>query len=282
MHYMFWGGNEMGWFRKKNKEIEPLERIEEFGDIYFIGDYLGSGTEGINECVSKFRGVGIVSPYLISIRDLAYLRPNSQQLKEKESYSSIISHSPIYFKESPVIVVRDSPFLKNSFLLDKSFWTSWSSSSGDGQYGPLWFEKVIYDKWNKIAEKDKDKDPEKRRAIALKERDSYFISGDSDEAKFFFGDQVKPYFDKYVNEDFIEILLEKSTFIDSYRDRLLHNMIRFRDPKSYIPEKEERCLLSWGAFGGIHNNSAIIFNRDRESEDGPYIGIKGLEKKLEK
>ncbi len=164
-------------------EAKLIENVEGLGDIYSVDAPFDKQL-----IILKKQGI----KYSISVRDTSYLR-----LKGNCRLGTRTCHAPIYANDSRVIIVRVSPLVTNLEMAEKAV-----QAHRNNNYHV--FDKSIYGKWEKIAQNDKTKNPESRRAIFLPERNNYKIHKDSDEARFLFQDTRKDYFKEFVSGDSIK------------------------------------------------------------------------------
>src|SRR3989344_5685689 len=151
--------------------------------------------------LNKFKEAGTKFPYVMDVRNIAYMRLNEGPKDEART-----CHAPIYAKDSPIIIAKVSPLIKDFKMAEQAV-----KSNRNNQYFTT-NDTEIYNKYAKIAEKDKSKDPEKRRALILPSKEIYLIKPDSEEAQALFKDTRKEYFETFcknginfypVNKDFV-------------------------------------------------------------------------------
>jgi len=175
--------------------------VKGLGDIYSI-------EKPFDEQLNILNKIGIKYP--ISVRDTAYLR-----LKGKYHLGTRTCHAPIYTKNSPTIIARVSPLVEDLEMAKKAV-----QAHKNNEY--FIFDKDVYGKWEKIAQTDKTKRPENRRAIFLSERNDYKIHKDSDEARFLFQDTRKDYFNEFVSGGSIQSWQIDSKKVDSHDGTIIN------------------------------------------------------------
>ena len=192
--------------------------------------------------LGAFREIGIKAP--VSVRDTSLIR-----LSGKSTEGTRTCHAPVYLKNSPTIVARMSPLVRNLGMAQKAV-----NAHKSSEY-PV-FGSSIYAQWEKIAKQDKGKKPEKRRAIILPERKDFDIHRDSDEAEFFWQDKRKEYFKRFVSADKVIAYQIDPETVDS-QDGAIVNYLWF----SYPVYGSDLLLGDWsldidyGAFGVLEKTS---------------------------
>ena len=162
-------------------KTEFVEHLKGLGDVYISYAPFTKQIEDFNN-----KGIKIVS-----VRDASYIRLHGNN----RDYTRTC-HAPVCTKDSPTIVARISPLIENLEMAGQAV-----DVHRNNPYCVFDNEKHIYAQFEKIAEEDKNKSPEERRAIILPEREDYRIHRDSDEAMFFWQGTRKDYFNKFVSGD---------------------------------------------------------------------------------
>lgn len=186
-----------------------LEQVKGLGDVYLV-------RASFDEQLSSLNEMGIKYP--ISVRDASYLRLHGQDTSGIRT-----CHAPILAKNSPVIIARISPLVEDIEMARQAV-----DAHRKGEYPS--FSADVYSQWNDIAEKDKSKKPENRRAIILTERRDYRIHRDSDEARFFWRDTREKYFARFVSGDSIPSWQVNPEMIDSQAGTIV-NYTWFSSPE---------------------------------------------------
>ena len=164
---------------------------------------VGMVCNSFDKQLKEFKEAGAKFPYVMDVRNIAYMRLN----KGPED-GARTCHAPIYAKDSPIILVRVSPLIKDFKMAEQAV-----KSNRNGNYF-VTNDTEVYDKYAKIAEKDKSKNPEKRLALILPSKEKYIISPNSEEAQALFKDTGKKYFETFcknginfypVSKDFVNI-----------------------------------------------------------------------------
>ena len=122
----------------------------------------------------------------MDVRNMAYMRLNKGSVEGART-----CHAPIYAKDSPIILARVSPLIKNFKMAERAV-----KANRNNQYFAT-ENTEIYDEYAKIAEKDKSKNPSERRALILPSKKRYIISPNSEEAQALFKDTGKKYFETF-------------------------------------------------------------------------------------
>jgi hypothetical protein len=138
--------------------------------------------------LAGLRSKGIESP--MTSEELAYARTYAQEGKE----SSLITNGS-YTKAGFVYIKGENPIrVINSPLLDKSLAEQATQANRNSQYFSTENTKM-YEQFAKLAEKDKHKEPEKRKAVILPSRSQFQISPTQNPVVFanIFGKSGKEY-----------------------------------------------------------------------------------------
>lgn len=176
--------------------MERLETINGLGELH--QDHSQWSTQ-----VRSFRKIGIKP---ITVRDTAYLRLNSKY----EGWTRTC-HTPIYAKSSQIVLAMMSPLVTNLRLADRAVEANRNGNHFTTQ------DTEIYDRFAKQAEDDRDKEPEKRKAIFLPEKGVQVISANSDEARTLFQDQREEYFERFAPKEGIKLYPIGEEFVDSQK-----------------------------------------------------------------
>ena len=162
-------------------QIENLGKVKGLGEIKVC-------SASFDKQIISLKNAGAKFPYIISARDTAYMRLNDG-LKD----GTRTCHAPIYAKDSPIILAMVSPLISNLKMAKKAV-----EANRNNEYFAT-KDTEIYDKYAKIAETDKNKEPEKRKAIFLPEKEKFTIEKNSEAARTLFQDVRAQYFDEFVS-----------------------------------------------------------------------------------
>jgi len=182
-------------------EARLLEQVKGLGDVYSVEAPFDEQLLTLNE-----RGIR----YPISIRDASYLRLYGQNKGGMRT-----CHAPILAKNSPVIIARISPLVKDIKMVRQAV-----NAHRKGEFPS--FSVELYSQWNDIAEKDKSKKPENRRAIILSERGDYKVHRDSDEVRFFWQSAREKYFARFAPEGSIQVYQIAPITVDSQNGTIIN------------------------------------------------------------
>jgi len=191
-------------------KAELLEHVKGLGDIYVVSAPFDEQITALNKQIIK---------YPISVRDASYVRVHG-----KTRDGTRTCHTPILAKDSPVIVARVSPLVTNIQMAKQAV-----QAHINDQYPVLDNDKSVYAKWEKIAEEDKGKKPENRRAILLEQRENHKIHKESDQARFLWLDTREDYFNKFVSGDSVHSCQVSPEAVDS-QDGTIVNYLWFYGP----------------------------------------------------
>ena len=189
-------------------ETKNLGYIEGLGEIYRI-------YAPFDKQLKAFRELEIKAP--VSVRDASLIRING-----KSTEGTRTCHAPVYLKDSPTIIARISPLVKNLEMAKKAV-------DFHRKINYPVFDTSIYAQWEKIAKQDKGKKPEKRRAIVLPERNDFEIHRDSEEAGFFWQDKRGEYFKRFVPSDKVKVYQIDLKDVDSSNGTII-NYVWFGSP----------------------------------------------------
>lgn len=226
--------------------ISYIGNIKGFGNVF--GTYAPFPEQIFPQKIQALNAVRINAP--VSIRDASYIRLHGEHKR-----STNTCHAAIYVKDSPSIIARMSPLFGNLEMAQQAY-----KAHCYNKYPVFGNDKSIYAQWEKIAQEDKRKKPEERRAIVFTKREDFKIHRDSDEARFFWQDTRKDYFKEYVLEDKVSCLQIPVEDVDSVRNGTIVKYITFG-----------------GSSKGFAQSSAIISNRI--FEDNWAIGVLDESKK---
>ena len=165
-------------------EAIKLGNVEGLGDVYQVGAPL-------DKQIQAFEKVGIKSPYLPSLEQVARIRLAglSNGLSNDSSRTSI---APIAIKGEPIILSKDSP-LMNPLMASYAV-----SQHKNGKY-PSFQGTDIYEQAREIAIEDSSLSPEKRRAIILSYNENFILTPQTEEAIFLLGEATQEYFNRFPN-----------------------------------------------------------------------------------
>ena len=167
--------------------------------------------------LKEFKEAGAKFPYVMDVRNMAYMR-----LNKGPKDGARTCHAPIYAKDSPIIIARVSPLIKDFKMAEQAV-----EANRNGNYF-VTNDTEFYDKYAKIAEKDKSKDPEKRSAFILPSKEKYIISPNSEEAQALFKDTEEEYFETFCKNGINFYPLDKN-FINKQKGSLVE-YLWFRHP----------------------------------------------------
>lgn len=221
-----------------------MTKTENLGYVKGLGQVYRSYANFAQQ-LKAFNSIGIKAP--VSVREASYIRLHSDNAEGTRT-----CHAPICAKDSPTIVARMSPLIKDLEMAETAV-----NAHRNGQYPVFDNDKSIYAKYEKTAVADKNKSPEKRRAIVLPERGDYRIHKDSDEAMFFWQGVRKDYFNKFVSGDSVPCLQISTENIDSANGTII-NYVWFSRPL------DESGLLFWGRDLGSSSGALGVFRKSAE------------------
>src|SRR3989338_4094595 len=136
---------------------------------------VGMVCNSFDKQLKEFKEAGAKFPYVMDVRNMAYMRLNKGLIDGART-----CHAPIYAKDSPIIIARVSPLIKDFKMAEQAV-----KANKKNQYF-VTENTEVYDKYARIAEKDKSKDPEKRMALILSRKETYCINPNSEEAQALF------------------------------------------------------------------------------------------------
>ena len=176
--------------------------------------------------------------YPISVRDTAYIRLNNGP---KEGTRTC--HAPLYYQKSPVVLAMKSPLVTDLEMAKQAV---------DAHRNNKYFfteDGSLYEKFHKIAEKDKSKSPEKRRAVIFPIRDTYRLQKGNNISETLFQDTEDDYFNEFVKNGLTFYLINKE-IVDSQKGTLV-NYLWFDSPDSESDLDGNGRILNYGsrAFG---------------------------------
>ena len=194
--------------------------------------------------LKEFKEAGAKFPYVMDVRNMAYMRLNKGP---KEGARTC--HAPIYAKDSPIIIARFSPLIKDFKMAEQAV-----EANRNNQYFTT-NDTEIYDKYAKIAEKDKSKEPEERMALMLPSKENYLIKPNSEEAQALFKDTGKEYFKTFCKNGINFYPVDKD-FVNRQKGSLV-GYLWFRHPGDVSDlDGNGRDLLSdYRAFGVLSETS---------------------------
>ena len=182
----------------------------------------GLGNVGIvynsfDKQLKEFKEAGAKFPYVMGVRNIAYMR-----LNKGPKDGARTCHAPIYAKDSPIILARVSPLIKDFKMAEQAV-----KANRNGKYF-VTKDTEVYDIYAKIAEKDKSKNPSERRALILSSKEIYLIKPNSEEAQALFKDTRKEYFETFCKNGINFYPLDKN-FINKQKGSLVE-YLWFRHP----------------------------------------------------
>ena len=166
-------GNAIDFNKMDTIEIKGLGKV---GIVYNSFD---KQLKALDKAGAKF-------PYVMDVRNIAYMR-----LNKGSKNGARTRHAPIYAKDSPIILARVSPLIKDFKMAEQAV-----KANRNGKYFVA-KDTEVYDIYAKIAEKDKSKNPSERRALILSSKEIYLIKPNSEEAQALFKDTRKEYFETF-------------------------------------------------------------------------------------
>ena len=214
-----------------------IEEIKGLGKVYLA-------IAQFDEQIKDFNSVGIKYP--VSVNQSAYMRLSGKDNVLREGTRTC--QAPICFKDSPTIVARISPLVTDLNMCKQAI-----DFHRNSQYPQ--FEESIYAQYEKIANADKNKKPEKMKAIILPKREDYRIDSESKEARFFLENQEtrKEYFKKFISEGLngtIPILQIPVKTIDSQNKSIVNYLWFVRSEiESYLVFRYKYLYSDIRAFG---------------------------------
>src|SRR3989344_8607924 len=188
--------------------------------------------------LNKFKEAGAKFPYVMDVRNIAYMRINKGP---KDGVRTC--HAPIYAKDSPIIIARVSPLIKDFKMAEQAV-----KANRKGNYF-VTNDTEVYDKYAKIAEKDKSKDPEKRRALILPSKEKYLIKQNSEEAQALFKDVREEYFETFCKNG-INFYPVSKDFVNNQKGSLVESLWFWRPSDDSGLDGYNKYLYNdYGAFG---------------------------------
>lgn len=207
-------------------------KVEGLGKIY-------RADPPFDQALESLRKFGIQNP--ISIRDLAYARIKEGRessdlaclrwIEGGRSYlcneGSYTSEGFLYLKNKPVLVALNSPLL-NLELARQAV-----ESNGNNNYFST--NRRIYERYKKLAEKEKNKSPEKRTVLILPKRGSFDIFAgefrDNELIRFLFKDQTESYgeFLREHDNNKVPVYLVDKNYVDNKEEESVLTQLNFGD-----------------------------------------------------
>src|SRR3989344_3040114 len=144
----------------ETKTLEPeLEaEVEGLGEVYRIDVPFGQARQSLNS-----KGI----KHLITLRNLAYARQRVKRNHSLNTNGSYTNAGFAYAKDEPVLLVLESPLSKNMSLARQA-----TEANRQGRYFSNDYLE-IYEKLAQQAEKDKEREPKKRKVLILPSRGSF-------------------------------------------------------------------------------------------------------------
>ena len=211
-------------------EAIKLGNVEGVGDVY-------QAIAPLDKQIQAFEKVGIKSPYLPSLEQVARIR-----FAELSNNSSRISIAPIAIKGEPTILSKDSP-LMNPLMASYAV-----SQHKTGKY--LSFQGTdIYEQAREIAIEDSSLSPEKRRAIILSYNENFILTPQTEEAIFLLGETTQEYFERFTTNGQIKFYNVKQ----SEDNQTLVNYLWFYDPcdDSNVDARYRGLFNDYRSFGVV-------------------------------
>jgi len=197
--------------------------------------------------LKEFKEAGAKFPYVMDIRNMAYMR-----LNKGSKDGARTCHAPIYAKDSPIIIARVSPLIKDFKMAEQAV-----KANRNGNYF-VTNDTEVYDKYAEIAEKDKSKDPKKRSAFILPSKESsfilpskesYLIRQNSEEAQALFKDTKEEYFETFCKNG-INFYPVSKDFVNNQKGSLVESLWFWRPSDDSGLDGYNKYLYNdYGAFG---------------------------------
>ncbi|UZE93545.1 MAG: hypothetical protein IB618_02085 [Candidatus Pacearchaeota archaeon] len=191
-----------------------MAKVKHIGKVKGLGEIIRVYAP-FDEQLKTLKKAG--AKYPISVRDCAYMRINGGSTD-----STRTCHAPIYAKKSPIILAMISPLVEDLKMAEKAV-----QANRNGYYF-VTKDLGIYDMYSKFAEEDKNKEPEKRRAVFLPERSRFSIKKGSETAETLFQDVETQYFDKFAQNK-ITFYPINSPYVDKQKGTVI-NYLWFGGP----------------------------------------------------
>ncbi|MFQ5531833.1 MAG: hypothetical protein ACE5ES_04420 [Candidatus Nanoarchaeia archaeon] len=238
-------------------EARLLEEVKGLGKLYGTKAQFYEQLRAL-DWVRKEAGTGPIYP--ISVRDASYARLNGKT--QEVRYGTRTCHAPVLARDSPVVVARISPLVTDLDMAHQAV-----QAHFDSKY-PV-FDRAVYDKWHEIAEKDKGKKPEKRRAIVLPERGNFRVNKGSEDAEFFWQDTMQDYFNRFVSGGSVKAYQVSQDEVDSLpEDKSIVNYLWFYRP-DYVSDLDFR---GWD----LYDDDWTLGVLKKTSEAGSRAGSKNF------
>jgi len=218
--------------------LKVIQEIEGLGKIVV-------SSESLDEQIQELKNAGVEFPHLISVRDASYMR-----IYNGPRDGTRTCHAPIHAKGSPIILAMISPLIGDSRIAKQAVETHRNNNYFVTQ------DTEVYDKYAKIAEADKSKEPEERRAIVLPEKRDYIIKPDTEEARALFRDTQKEYLKMFAPNG-VAFRPTNAEFVDG-QDGTTISYLWFRNPGvgSELDSSYWYFLYyNYGAFGVLKETS---------------------------
>ena len=215
--------------------------------------------------LKEFKKAGAKFPYVMDIRNMAYMRLNKGLIDGART-----CHAPIYAKDSPIIIARVSPLIKDFKMAEQAV-----KANKNNQYF-VTENTEVYDKYAEIAEKDKSKDPEKRSAFILPSKEKYIISPNSEEAQALFKDTGKEYFETFCEKG-IKFYPVSKDFVNNQKGSLVEYLwFRHPDFDSGLDGDDGDLSNDVSAFGVLSETSEAGSKKIPESKLLKILKEEGL------
>ncbi|MEA3329404.1 MAG: hypothetical protein U9Q06_01545 [Nanoarchaeota archaeon] len=238
-------------------EVQYMDHIRGLGNVYKV-------YAPLHDQLSSFKAEGSTHPHLISVRDTAFAR-----LQGKLSDWTRTCHAPVYKKGKKPILIRNSPLMngRGKFTLAKRAVEAHAT-------GRWLTQKGAYDKYSQQAKEDANKNPEKRRAIVLDEREDFQIDANSPVAQFLFQDTIDKYFENVRNRNPIQVYLINPDTVDNIDESIVNYLwfdsvdngsglgARYRDLTNGV--------RAFGVFGNVPKARAPKNQPQPEAQVKPY------------
>ena len=180
--------------------IRELKEIRELGKVISCRDSFAEQLRYLKNAGAKF-------PYIMDVRSMAYMR-----IYNGSKDGAKTCHATIYAKNSPIILAMVSPLIEDFNIAEQTI-----EADRENRYF-VTKDMEVYDKYAKIAKEDANKEPDKRRALILPQRQKFLIKPDSEEAKALFKDVREIYFRKFCPPDKVVFYPDGINFLPTGKD----------------------------------------------------------------
>ena len=218
-----------------------MVEAEKVGSISSGEVYHTVGT--LDQQIKDFHEVGIVFPYLVDVEQVAEMR-----LKDISLSWTRTSIAPVAIRGGKTILVKKSP------LMNPDMARVVVATHKAGKYLEI---PGVYDSFSQIAKDQLGMEPEDRTASELSGDGEFDIDVDIDEAKFLFGKQRRPYFERFVTSGTIPL---ENLSTDSKVGAINHLWFYYPQYRSFLDCSSRNLSNDIYAFGVLRAGRASAKN----------------------